>query len=59
MSVKEYIGKNIFTCEMCKTQAREMFLWEGIITKSKLYICKKCAKRECGKKTLDKIMEKE
>ena len=58
MSVNEYIGKNIFTCEMCKTQGKEMFLWKGIITESKLYICKKCAKRESGKKNLDKLMEK-
>tara|TARA_R100000808_G_C2069361_1_gene97510 strand:+ start:182 stop:361 length:180 start_codon:yes stop_codon:yes gene_type:complete len=58
MSVKEYIGKNIFTCEMCKNQEKEMFLWEGVITKKVLHICKKCAKRDSGKKTLDKIMEK-
>ena len=57
MSLKEYIGKNVFTCEMCKVQSNEMFLWEGIITKTILHICKKCAKREGGKKTLDKLME--
>jgi ribosome-binding protein aMBF1 (putative translation factor) len=57
MSVKEYIGINIFTCEMCKKQEKEMFLWEGVITKTTLYICKKCAKREFGKKNLDKLME--
>ena len=57
MSVREYIGKNVFTCEMCKMQVKDMFLWEGIITKTILHICKKCAKREGGKKNLDKLME--
>ena len=57
MSVVEYIGKNVFTCEMCKVQSKEMFLWQGVITKTTLHICKKCAKRDSGKKTLDKIME--
>ena len=42
---------------MCKDQAKDMFLWEGIITKTILHICKKCAKRESGKKNFDKIME--
>ena len=57
MSVREYIGKKVFTCEMCKTQVKDMFLWKGIITKTILHICKKCAKRESGKKNLDKLME--
>ena len=56
MAIKEYVGKNVFLCEMCKTQGREMFLWEGVITKSTLHVCKKCAKRESGKKNLDKLM---
>jgi len=54
----DYIGKNVFTCEMCNTQVKDMFLWEGIITKTTMHVCKKCAKRESGKKTLDNIMEK-
>ena len=58
MSVKEYIGKNIFSCEMCKQQGKHMFLWEGILTKQVVYICEKCAKRESGKKHMEKLMEK-
>jgi ribosome-binding protein aMBF1 (putative translation factor) len=57
VSVVEYIGKNVFTCEMCKVQVKEMFLWKGVITKTTLHICKKCAKRDSGKKVLDKLME--
>ena len=57
MSVRQYIGRNIFTCEMCKIQEKEMFLWEGVITRNQLYVCKKCAKRDSGKKTVDKLME--
>ena len=34
----EYIGKNAFTCEMCKNIAKHMFLWEGIITKDTMHI---------------------
>ena len=53
----EYIGKNAFTCEMCKGIAKRMFLWRGIITKDTMHVCEKCAKRENGKKHMDKIME--
>ena len=54
----EYIGKNAFTCEMCKNIAKHMFLWEGIITKDTMHVCEKCTKRENGKKHMDKLMEK-
>ena len=54
----QYIGKKVFTCEMCKNQGKHMFLWEGIISKQQIYTCEKCAKRESGKKHMDKLMEK-
>jgi hypothetical protein len=44
----EYIGKNAFTCEMCKG-----------ITKDTMHVCEKCAKRENGKKHMNKLMEKQ
>ena len=56
--IVEYIGKNRFKCEMCKQYGNHMFLWEGILTKEKIHVCKKCAKRENGKKHMDKLMEK-
>tara|TARA_R110000824_G_scaffold110418_2_gene258403 strand:- start:12161 stop:12337 length:177 start_codon:yes stop_codon:yes gene_type:complete len=56
--IRDYIGKNIFNCEMCKKQSKNMFLWEGLITKKTLYVCKKCTKRESGKKHMEKLMEK-
>lgn len=48
-----YKDKIQFKCEMCDMSswgASNRFLWVGDITKQKLYICSKCAKREVGKK---------
>tara|TARA_R100000501_G_C2519694_1_gene47506 strand:+ start:60 stop:236 length:177 start_codon:yes stop_codon:yes gene_type:complete len=56
--IEEYIGKNKFTCEMCKDIAKHMFLWKGILTGSIMHVCKKCAKRESGIKHMNKLMEK-
>ena len=56
--IEEYVGKNNFTCEMCKQLGKDMFLWKGILTGSIMHVCKKCAKRESGKKHMDKLMEK-
>jgi len=56
--IEEYIGKNKFTCEMCKQLGSHMFLWKGILSKSIMHVCKKCAKRESGIKHMNKLMEK-
>ena len=56
--IEEYIGKNVFICEMCKKTAKHMFLWKGILSRDIMHVCKKCAKRESGKKHMDKLMEK-
>ena len=44
----EFIGKLSRKCDMCKDYKMngEFYLWKGIITKTELIICKKCAKRE-------------
>ena len=43
-----FAGKLNRKCDMCKTYKMmgSFYLWVGIITKSKLTICGKCAKRE-------------
>ena len=56
--IEEYIGKNKFTCEMCKGLGKHMFLWKGVITGDIIHVCEKCAKRENGKKHMNKLMEK-
>ena len=42
------LGKMSKTCQMCKTyrMSNEFYKWVGIITKTELIICTKCAKRE-------------
>ena len=44
----ELIGKFSRRCDMCHDYKMngEFYKWVGIITKTELTICKKCAKRE-------------
>ena len=57
--VREFVGKRSQRCDMCKDYKMhgQFYLWQGVITKTELTICKKCAKRDSGKKTVDKLME--
>jgi hypothetical protein len=42
------LGKMSRVCDMCKTYKMKspFYKWVGIITKTELIICNKCAKRE-------------
>ena len=42
------LGKMSRACDMCKTYKMKapFYKWRGIITKTELTICNKCAKRE-------------
>tara|TARA_Y100001938_G_C7775029_1_gene275151 strand:- start:301 stop:498 length:198 start_codon:yes stop_codon:yes gene_type:complete len=51
MAVTKYLDKRIQKCPMCaeSTFSRtRYFEWIGMITKDRLEICFKCAKREVG-----------
>ena len=49
--VTQYIGKIHYRCNMCgATEYSDTYEWVGEITKIKLNICNKCAKREIGGK---------
>jgi len=51
VSVKRYIGKIHYRCNMCgDTDYGDKYEWIGEITKTKLNICSGCAKREVGSK---------
>ena len=45
---KVFLGKFSRKCDMCKGYKMngEFYKWVGIITKTELTICSKCAKRE-------------
>ena len=50
MAVKEYLGKIHYRCKMChEVEFNDKYVWIGTLTKTKLTICMKCAKREGGK----------
>ena len=56
-----YKDKIVFRCGMCHTSSWgkvDRFLWEGYITNQELYICTKCAQRETGKKSWNKLKDK-
>ncbi len=45
-------------CEMCHSnylRTHQFFHWEGMLTKDKLIVCSKCAKKEAGKKYWNKV----
>ena len=52
--VISYIGKGDERCDMCNTLTKQKYLaiphLPALVDWSELVICKKCAKREAGKK---------
>ena len=55
MGVTKYIGKIHYMCNMCgETEYSDKYEWIGEITKTKLNICHRCAKREVGSKVWKK-----
>ena len=55
MSVNSFIGKAYYRCGMCHSiETTDLYEWVGDITKTKLNICSKCAKREIGGKVWQK-----
>ena len=58
MSVREFLGKYYYQCQMCKAmEYDDKYKWIGRITEIELTICNKCAKREEGKKWKEKSQQ--
>ena len=49
-----YLGKQIFTCQMCKGHGKEQYMATPDVPKlvgwKSMLLCKKCARREFGSK---------
>ena len=52
--IVSYIGKGLEICDMCKANTNQRYLavphLPDLVDWAELIICKKCAKRESGKK---------